>query len=102
MDTTRQSPDRAHPETRHPGTTGDEQVKNDKAHNNIPAQGAAHSNTPEQGAQPELNTTAGIKDDNPTTGKGSVEQDDEDVGGDQDMTPDPEIAPVVDKDAGKG
>jgi hypothetical protein len=74
-----------------------DQVKQDKANSMNPAQGAAQSNTPEQAAQPELETANAGKGGNPTTGKGSVEQDDEDVGGDQDRTPEPEITPVVDE-----
>lgn len=61
-----------------------------------PAESAESSNTPEQGgrSQPQPG-----KNGNPTTGKGSVEQDDEDVGGDQDIAPDPKIAPVVEGEA---
>ncbi len=88
-----------HHDTRRDSGTHPGDVKDDKAHSLNPAQGAAHSNTPEQAAQPELRTDEPGTNGNPTTGKGSVEQDDEDVGGDQDRAPEPEIAPVVDKDA---
>jgi hypothetical protein len=60
--------------------------------NGNPAQSAGRPNSRTQDAHPE---PMAEDDGNSTTGKGSVEQDDEDIGGDQDREPNPKIAPAV-------
>jgi len=68
--------------------------------NPAPSAQSAHTpNTREQAAHP---LPIADTDGNSTTGQDSVEQDDEDIGGDQDRAPEPKVVPVIDKHNAEG